>query len=836
MTLDPNLRVGINNTSPSATLDVNGGSDNLLATFKSTDDLAYISFQDNNTTSNTSVALGANDNNLVFFTGTTFGSERMRITSAGNVGIGTTLPGAKFTTSGVIMAIANDNAYNAGYFAKLSSDHGANALKLTSRTGDVFLASNFGSSVTLQVGNPNVPALYINASKTVQFNGYDSTNQTGTPTYLLGTDASGNIVKTNTVPGSGAGPYLPLSAGPSKRLTGSLYIDNTSPIIVLNDTNATVPTDAIGYISFQIAGSEKSWLGWGSNSTNDFTVNAGAGSDLILRSNNVVATYFDSSQNATFTGNVTADGSIQILDSAANLTISGDTGGNAYYINSVGRHRFRAGGSSVNSMEISSTDITLNEPVTATSTVTATTFLGDLNGTINTATTAVTQVDAVDNDTVATTAYVNNKIALIPAGLVFQGTWNAATNTPTLTSGSGTTGNFYIVSTPGSTNLDGITDWKTGDWAVFIEQGVNDQWEKIDNSSVLDGIGTGGRVTKWSGSGTSNTLTDSGISDASNAIAITINGNEEVGIGGSPFHKLDVYGTLRVSGQVTFGDDLSVNDSARFEGTTNPITIGDGFGYGGSATICKHNHDIYLQYNNGQTATNVRFGGGGTSVNLLDAQSNNYNISGTGNSWFNGGNVGIGTSSPGYKLDVNGTLHSSNITLADGIYHEGDTNTYINFLSDTIQMATAGSVRAYINSSGNVGIGTTTPNYKLTVSGGINAGGVVTYSKVAGSLNTTGYAIAGLGTVFNGASAFFTFTASGGTGQYQRVVYSCAGVGTNWVVYKVIDEGTNVLDIEASATSAATIVFTFKTRSGTQAYSPRVVIQASGHSIISTYA
>ena len=45
MTFDPNLRVGINNSSPSATLDVNGGSDNLLATFKSTDDLAYISFQ-----------------------------------------------------------------------------------------------------------------------------------------------------------------------------------------------------------------------------------------------------------------------------------------------------------------------------------------------------------------------------------------------------------------------------------------------------------------------------------------------------------------------------------------------------------------------------------------------------------------------------------------------------------------------------------------------------------------------------------------------------------------------------------------------------------------------
>ena len=79
----------------------------------------------------------------------------------------------------------------------------------------------------------------------------------------------------------------------------------------------------------------------------------------------------------------------------------------------------------------------------------------------------------------------------------------------------------------------------------------------------------------------------------------------------------------------------------------------------------------------------------------------------------NNGNVGIGTTSPAYTLDVNGTLHSSNITLADGIYHEGDTNTYINFLTDTIQMATAGSVRAYINSLGNVGIGTTSPASQL---------------------------------------------------------------------------------------------------------------------------
>ena len=38
---------------------------------------------------------------------------------------------------------------------------------------------------------------------------------------------------------------------------------------------------------------------------------------------------------------------------------------------------------------------------------------------------------------------------------------------------------------------------------------------KIDNSSVLDGFGTGQTLPLWSGSGTSNTLTDSHITQNS---------------------------------------------------------------------------------------------------------------------------------------------------------------------------------------------------------------------------------------------------------------------------------------------------------------------------------
>jgi hypothetical protein len=64
-----------------------------------------------------------------------------------------------------------------------------------------------------------------------------------------------------------------------------------------------------------------------------------------------------------------------------------------------------------------------------------------------------------DSDTILEAlSYLQGQITGIPQGLVYKGTWNASTNTPTLASGTGTTGEFYIVSVAGTTNLDGITD------------------------------------------------------------------------------------------------------------------------------------------------------------------------------------------------------------------------------------------------------------------------------------------------------------------------------------------------------------------------------------------
>ena len=70
------------------------------------------------------------------------------------------------------------------------------------------------------------------------------------------------------------------------------------------------------------------------------------------------------------------------------------------------------------------------------------------------------------------------------AGLTYKGTWDASTNSPTLTSGVGTNGDYYVVNVAGSTNLDGITDWQIGDWAIFNGAA----WQKIDQSNTVTSV------------------------------------------------------------------------------------------------------------------------------------------------------------------------------------------------------------------------------------------------------------------------------------------------------------------------------------------------------------
>jgi hypothetical protein len=88
---------------------------------------------------------------------------------------------------------------------------------------------------------------------------------------------------------------------------------------------------------------------------------------------------------------------------------------------------------------------------------------------------------------------VQAQLNALSGSLIYKGSWNAATNTPTIVSSVGVNGNYYIVSTAGTTNINGISSWAVGDWIVF--NSATNTWQKISNQSVTSVNGFTGVVT-----------------------------------------------------------------------------------------------------------------------------------------------------------------------------------------------------------------------------------------------------------------------------------------------------------------------------------------------------
>ena len=151
--------------------------------------------------------------------------------------------------------------------------------------------------------------------------------------------------------------------------------------------------------------------------------------------------------------------------------------------------------------------------------------------------------------------------ASFQTGLAFQGLWNATTNTPTLASDTGTQGHYYIVSVAGATNLNGITDWQVGDWAVFS----GSVWQKLDQSNTVISVnGQTGAVTLTAANVGAPQLNGTG---ATGTWDISISGTaaSATNVAGGAANRI-VYNTA--SGVTSFLDAPTVDDTfLKWDGT-----------------------------------------------------------------------------------------------------------------------------------------------------------------------------------------------------------------------------------------------------------------------------
>ncbi len=97
-------------------------------------------------------------------------------------------------------------------------------------------------------------------------------------------------------------------------------------------------------------------------------------------------------------------------------------------------------------------------------------------------------------------------LAPVTGALTYQGQWNANTNTPTLSDGTGAQGRYYVVSVAGTQNLgSGNIVFNIGDW--LVHNGT--VWEKLNNSvSVSSVFGRTGGVIASNGDYTATQITN----------------------------------------------------------------------------------------------------------------------------------------------------------------------------------------------------------------------------------------------------------------------------------------------------------------------------------------
>ena len=218
----------------------------------------------------------------------------------------------------------------------------------------------------------------------------------------------------------------------------------------------------------------------------------------------------------------------------------------------------------------------------------------------------------------------------------------------------------------------------------------------------VDFTDSGGVITSWIARSTSagilrvdggelNYYANTGLTPGntfSPTAYFTIQSDGDIGIGtATPTQKLDVVGDVNITGDLVLGSGtIRYNDSEAkyyYYNTTNWAVIGEGGDF--------HNY----VYDGSSWLPMLSDADGVQKVFMNNSEGGYWGVSGS-DYYYNGGNVGIGTSTPGSLLHLYGTGNLLNVSNANSsiLYVSGD--------------------------SGRVGVGTTAPTAKLDVQGDVN--------------------------------------------------------------------------------------------------------------------
>ncbi len=464
-------------------------------------------------------------------------------------------------------------------------------------------------------------------------------------------------------------------------------------------------------------------------------------------------TTYDLSANRTWSvGTVTSVTALAPLSSSGgttpNITISQATGSTNGYLSAADWTTFNSKQPAGNYITALSGEASGSGPGTASVTLNNASVTAKVLTGVNITGGSINASDSI------LTAFgkLQNQINGLVGSSIYQGVWNASTNTPALASGVGTRGYYYIVNVAGSTNLDGITDWNVGDWAIFD----GTAWQQVDNTDSVTSVnGQTGAVSL---------TTDNIPEGATNLYFTNLRARQSL--------SLTTTGT---SGAATYNNTTGVLNIPQYQSVlTNPVT--------------------------------------GTGTANYVARWTSSSQIGTGVLYDDGSYVGIGTSAPDYKLDIRS--NTAQILSSDSSFTAwyignsgvGNAQTYYDAINGDfsgldygfVGQNNVGYMEYYVGpfspapyhvfSSGNVGIGTTAPSHKLSVVGGIN-----TYIQVNnGSSSTYLGQLSGNGvlqsdldlTILSGGSERIRVNASTGN----------VGINTSSPAYKLTVAGRTYVD------------------------------------------